>query len=76
MKDVESWGKATAIPFLTLSTVCGSVVTLYHTVPVPRVSTSAQYGATIGTLKLCSGNCSGVKLVKDRLKVMSPLLFT
>ena len=59
MNDVESCGKATAISSLTLSIISGSLVDLYHTLPVPRVSTSAQYGAIIGTLA-SNGNCCGV----------------
>ena len=34
------------------------VVTLYHTLPVPRVSTSAKKGAIIGVLVI--GNCHGL----------------
>ena len=51
LNDVESCGKATAISFLTLYIISGSVVNLYDTLPVPRVSTSAQYGTIIGTLR-------------------------
>ena len=72
MNDVESCGKATAISFLTLYIISGSVVNLYDTLPVPRVSTSAQYGTIIGTLRF-NGNSCGVKSLRDSLKEMSPL---
>ena len=71
MNDIESCGKAADISSLTLNIISVSVVDLYHTIPVPSVSTSAQYGAIMGYE---SGNLSGVKSLVERFSnVMKPL---
>ncbi len=67
--------KAICICSVALVRSCGSLVSLYHTSPVPVVSTSAQYGA-ISSRSPRSGNGSGVNCDTEVVKEIAPLLFT
>ena len=67
--------KAARISSLALANNWLSVVSRYHTEPVPVVSTSAQYGAISWRFPE-RGKACGVKVLTALVKDMSPLLLT
>ena len=69
--------KADLISRLARRRSTSSDVCLYQTVPVPRVSTSAQYGAmSIRSGLSTSGNGAEVNCLTDLSKDKTPLLLT
>ena len=66
--------KTALISLRALSLSAWLVVSLYHTVPVPRVSASAQYGAISGLVT--DPNLAGLDSEKGESKEICPLLLT